>query len=253
MKLKQQIEQLFHQKIVLDKLTHQGCTSTVYEVFGLEQPSILKICQDPRYMDWLTKEAQVLEQLKDKNISVPKLIKVFKQNDEVALLMTKLKGNTLTEALQLCQTDEEKLAYIKSFGKFLHVFHEQRNVFPNPPVNWLDQQLQLAKTYVTQGVCDGNEALWQEINNNRPSQITQTMIHGDCTTDNVMVWNERGRCMYAFIDVAFMTVGDPRYDLALAIRKFNEIERNAFYDGYKRYRLTENEFDYFKNGLYEFF
>lgn len=42
-------------------------------------------------MDWLTKESQVLEQLLGKNVRAPKFIQVFKNQDEVALLMTKLK------------------------------------------------------------------------------------------------------------------------------------------------------------------
>lgn len=104
--------------------------------------------------------------------------------------------------------------------------------------------------YADNGICDGTQALWQEINKCRPSHVPQTMIHGDCTTDNIMVLDEE---VYAFIDVAFMTVGDPRYDVALAIRKFNDLERQTFYEGYKRYRLTQKEAVYFEKGLYEFF
>lgn len=37
MKIKQQIEQLFHQEVFLEKLNYQGCTSIVYDVIGLQQ------------------------------------------------------------------------------------------------------------------------------------------------------------------------------------------------------------------------
>ncbi len=58
-----------------------------------------------------------------------------------------------------------------------------------------------------------------------------------------------------FIDVAGMTVGDPRYDESLAIRNFvnSEEDKRAFYEGYKRYKLSKEEFKYFNEGLYEFF
>lgn len=52
-----------------------------------------------------------------------------------------------------------------------------------------------------------------------------------------------------------MTVGDPRYDEALAIRSFllDKNYKNAFYGGYKHYKITMDEFRYFDEGLYEFF
>ena len=78
------------------------------------------------------------------------------------------------------------------------------------------------------------------------------MIHGDCTTDNVFVMDGE---IKLFIDVAGMTIGDPRYDVSLAIRKFvdNPELLNAFYEGYTRYRVSKDEFQYFDEGLYEFF
>ncbi len=57
-----------------------------------------------------------------------------------------------------------------------------------------------------------------------------------------------------FIDVSGMTVGDPRYDVSLAIRKFKDNEEfiKAFYTGYTRYKVTNEEY-MFNEGLYEFF
>lgn len=78
-----------------------------------------------------------------------------------------------------------------------------------------------------------------------------TIIHGDCNPDNVLVLDGE---VYMFIDVSGMTVGDPRYDETSAIRKFsNEPEFiRAFYEGYTRYKVLNEEIEYFEN-LYDFF
>jgi len=75
------------------------------------------------------------------------------------------------------------------------------------------------------------------------------MIHGDCTTDNVLVVNGKVQIL---IDVSGLTVGDPRYDESLAISNFidNLDYLNAFYEGYKRYKVSREEFEYFDHGLY---
>ncbi|MBQ0140247.1 MAG: hypothetical protein KBT36_13255 [Kurthia sp.] len=50
-----------------------------------------------------------------------------------------------------------------------------------------------------------------------------------------------------------MTVGDSRYDVALAIRNFNSQQQKYFYEGYELHQLTDMEYSYFEQGLYEFF
>ncbi|MGV3465266.1 MAG: aminoglycoside phosphotransferase family protein, partial [Heyndrickxia sp.] len=52
--------------------------------------------------------------------------------------------------------------------------------------------------------------------------------------------------------------GDPRYDLSLAIRPKpnlfeDEIDREIFFEGYGGKILNNKEYDYFVNGLNEFF
>ena len=55
------------------------------------------------------------------------------------------------------------------------------------------------------------------------------------------------------------TIGDPRYDVALAIRPKDGVFQNSedveyFYEGYGGNRITKKEFDYFQSGgLYDFF
>jgi aminoglycoside phosphotransferase len=142
---------------------------------------------------------------------------------------------------------------IRSFGQFLHRFHEKEPLeILKGEGDWLEGQLVKAQHPAENGQCDGSLTLLEHLKTNKPAPVTQTMIHGDCTTDNVMVIEGE---VQLFIDVAVMTVGDPRYDESLAIRKFmNNTEYvTAFYEGYTQYRVTMEEFHYFDEGLYEFF
>jgi aminoglycoside 3'-phosphotransferase-2 len=109
-----------------------------------------------------------------------------------------------------------------------------------------------AKGYVDRGETNDSLELLEKIQSNKPIPVQQTMIHGDCTTDNVLVVHGEVRL---FIDVSGMTVGDPRYDESLAIRSFisNEEYTKSFYEGYKRYTVSREEFEYYDEGLYEFF
>ncbi|WP_342744280.1 phosphotransferase [Alkalihalobacterium alkalicellulosilyticum] len=102
------------------------------------------------------------------------------------------------------------------------------------------------------GQSEGSIQLLEKLKANKPLPVEQAVIHGDCTTDNVLMVNGEA-CL--FIDVAGMTIGDPRYDECLAIRSFvkDEEYKNAFYEGYKRYEVSIEEFKYFDEGLYEFF
>ncbi|MNW19832.1 hypothetical protein D3C71_2199820 [compost metagenome] len=57
-----------------------------------------------------------------------------------------------------------------------------------------------------------------------------------------------------FINVSGMTVGYPRYDETLAIRRFHDepVYIRTFYESYIHYKVPKEEIEYFK-GLYEFF
>ncbi|GGA71684.1 phosphotransferase [Ornithinibacillus halotolerans] len=118
--------------------------------------------------------------------------------------------------------------------------------------NWLELQLIKAEKYLKLGQAEGSAYLLDKLNSNMPAPVMQTNIHGDCTTDNVLVVDGK---VQTFIDVAGMTIGDPRYDESLAISRFLENEEyvEAFYEGYTRYRVTKEEYTYFDEGLYEFF
>ena len=234
------------------KLPEQGCTSEVYKIVTQGNPYIMKSATKKKYRDWLKWEAEVLKTLsfQDK-IPVPRYYGFREEEVANHLLMSFEHGITLTNALNRAGTMSEKQKLAKSFGEFMNRLHELEPIFEKE-TDWLEVQLTRARGYAESGQCDGNLKLLEQLRADKPQHIKQTMIHGDCTTDNVLVIDGEV-CM--FIDVAGMTLGDPRYDEALAIRKFRHFPEliDAFYEGYSRHKVTDEEFRYFEEGLYEFF
>ena len=60
------------------------------------------------------------------------------------------------------------------------------------------------------------------------------------------------------IDWGGGSLGDPRYDVSIAIRaKPNAFEKESdkqlFFEGYGERIITDRDYDYFVKGLYEFF
>lgn len=235
-------------------LAEQGCTSEVRQLITDGDSYLLKSSFKKKYRDWLKSEANVLENLNNqKLIQVPTYFGFIENNDSSHLIMSFENGITLTSALKNAETTSEKKMLIKSFGHFLNQLHSTKIIESfNHKNNWLDKQLFKAKSYMDRGETDGSIELFEELQSNKPIPVHQTMIHGDCTTDNVLVVDGE---VQLFIDVSGMTVGDPRYDESLAIRSFitNEEYIKAFYEGYKRNTISKGEFEYFDEGLYEFF
>ena len=234
------------------KLNEQGCTSEVHKIITENGCFLLKSSFKEKYKEWLKNEASMLKQLHNNNqIPVPKYYG-FIESEGAHLIMSFEEGITLTAAINQATSITEKRSLIMSFGQFLHQFHEKESLlFLNLENDWLEGQLVKAQSYVESGQADGAFELLDQLKSNKPISVQQTMIHGDCTTDNVLVVDGKVKL---FIDVSGMTVGDPRYDETLAIGEFvNKPECiHAFYEGYKRYKITMEEFQYFE-GLYEFF
>ncbi|MBS8263686.1 aminoglycoside phosphotransferase family protein [Mesobacillus boroniphilus] len=236
----------------IEKIPEQGCTSEVSMIVTEDNTYILKSAFKERYREWLKMEAEVLESLSfQSSISVPRFYGFTEDEHASHLLMSFEEGITLTAALRNAVTNQEKRRLIRSFGQFIMQLHEQEHVF-KADSDWLETQLKRARIYAESGQADGSLELLEQLIANKPKRVKQTMIHGDCTTDNVLVIDGEVRM---FIDVAGMTFGDPRYDEALAIRKFrhNPEWLASFYEGYSRHRVTDEEFSYFEEGLYEFF
>lgn len=245
------LQDIVGELIMLDKLPEQGWTSEVSRIVTKSGTYLLKSAFKEKYRDWLRAEAMVLMSLADRSeIPVPTYKGFIEENERSHLIMSFENGITLTAALREAVTLSEKEWLIRSFGQFVQKLHEQDRV-SNREGDWLDSQLIKAQLYAEKGQSEGSLELLEQLKSCIPSDVKQTMIHGDCTTDNVLVIDGE---VQMFIDVAGMTVGDPRYDEALAIRKFRHHPEllAAFYKGYTRYRVTQEEFQYFE-GLYEFF
>lgn len=235
-------------------LDEQGGTSTVRKIVAGQDAFLLKSSFQQKYREWLMREAFVLQKLTEtRRLPVPIYYGMIQEQHASHIIMSFEDGITLTSALRKAKGDTEKKKLVKSFGQFLQRLHETEMV-PGlqPETDWLDLQIKRAGEYVKKGQAEGSAELLKELDRYRPDPVQQTMIHGDCTTGNVLVKDGE---VYLFIDAAGISSGDPRYDESLAISHFvtNEACLNAFYEGYCRYRVSKQEFEYFNDGLYEFF
>jgi aminoglycoside phosphotransferase (APT) family kinase protein len=237
-------------------LKNQGCTSLVNKVTTISGDSyILKSAEKTIYQEWLKDEAATLLALNNQHeIPVPSYYGFTQLNNQSHLLMSYEIGETLAQLLSRSIGEHEKYKLIESFGCLLNKLHRvnTENQILNSPNDWLENQLKKAERYLNFEETEGDKELLEFLKENKPESTQKTYIHGDSTVDNVLVNNGE---VYMFIDVAALTIGDPRYDEALAIRKFlnNKEYLTSFYKGYTRYKINKNEFNYFCNGLYEFF
>ena len=246
-------EQIIGEVKTLDFPSKQGATSEVVIVQASNGDFVCKTATNSLYRTWLAKEADNLKVLsKYSAIQTPEIYQYVETDSESHLLMSLEKGVPLREALKSSRSEAERAALLTSFGQLLKELHEVELVSEMKREQpWLERQLEIAAYNLANYPVDGDEVLLQKLKENLPNPIEQTMIHGDCTIDNVLVTEGQ---VHMFIDVGGMAVGDPRYDVALAIRsiKQNLDDLQAFYRGYGRKPISEEEYIYFE-GLYEFF
>ena len=232
----------------------QGATSEVVFLHTDQGKYVCKRSSLPQYKTWLLEEAKVMKELNtNTSLPIPTFYDYMEDEGNSYLLMSMEEGVPLREALLAVKTNEEQVKLIQSFGEKLKKLHETSL----PPewqhqISWLDIQLKKAAYNLQHYEVDGNPQLLDSLLEHKPRAIPQTLIHGDCTIDNVLVADNS---VETFIDLSGVAYGDPRYDVALAIRSFiyDKSLLNAFYKGYTLLRLSKEEFDYFDGGLYEFF
>jgi len=236
----------------VEKLDEQGGTSTVYQVKTKTGKYLLKTATRARYQEWLAEEAIVLEEWMQREPGfLPEYVGFFK--DRTAphshLLMGWRDGMTLTTALRQA-TSEQRIQLWQAFGTYLFHFHQRATVGMSDV--WLTERLMTAERYVASGWASGTMDLLDRLKETRPQPINVCWIHGDCTTDNLLVATNG---TMSFIDVGAMRPGDRRYDIALAISPIINDRKalNAFYEGYRFEQLPRSEFDYYEQGLYTFF
>ena len=253
--LPKQIEPIIGNVQSLSYPTRQGATSEVVFLHTDHGKYVCKCSSLTNYRIWLLKEAKVMEELNNTNsdLSIPTFLNFWEDDDNSYLLMSREPGIPLREAMLAAKTYEDKVLLIHSFGTKLKTLHEISVPLEwMQQENWLDMQLKKATYNIQNYEVDGNLQLLNSLKENKPRDIPQMLIHGDCTIDNVLVSDNQ---VETFIDLSGVSFGDPRYDVALAIRSFHYDKAllNAFYGGYTLLQISKEEFDYFDGGLYEFF
>lgn len=240
----------------------QGQTSDVGIIHSARGVSVLKRAKGRQFSEWLEREAYVLECLAQTDLKVPQIYDFVQRDDEEDedaieswLLMEHMEGETLLDFLADEDDPVTRYHILFQFGRTLRRIHST----PCPDglvsdVKWLDRMLEQAE-YNLEHFNAGTEELLEELRNNKPEDIEPTLIHGDFTVDNVLV-DEGG--ISGIIDWSGGAYGDPRYDVALAIRPKqvvfeNEDDLEAFFDGYGKKIINDEEYDYFERGLYTFF
>ncbi|WP_419881233.1 phosphotransferase family protein [Peribacillus sp. B-H-3] len=238
----------------------QGYTSDVGLINSDQGFFVLKRTKGKVFCSILKKERFILNILTNKTeLPIPKVKKFLEvENDTVSwILMDFLEGETLRSSALLNEKKKEnRHEIIFNFGRILSQIHS--TPCPDELINehrWLNLMLYKAEKNSKIHEVDGTKELLKSIKENQPKDYNQTLIHGDFTIDNVLVSHG---VITGVIDWGYGAFGDPRFDVSLAIRPKrnafeNEIDKQIFFEGYGGKIITDNDYDYFANGLYEFF
>lgn len=234
----------------------QGMTSEVAFVEG-DTPCVIKRCQEPHYLEWLSREHRVLLALADSSLPMPRVLgyaQVDKNEDgrEAWLIMSRLEGRPLWNEL-LHANSQRRARLLQGVGELLRQLHATPvpiGLRSDSP--WADRMLAEARDNLAWG--DGTVELLADLRYRRPEPVPEVLIHGDLALDNVLLAAEDAMSL---IDWSGGAQGDPRYDLALALHtepeiELGEIELAAFFEGYGGVPMDRSTRRWFEN-LYEFF
>ncbi|WP_079908895.1 phosphotransferase family protein [Paenibacillus sp. 32352] len=238
----------------------QGYTSDVGIIDARHGKAVLKRARGKQYSEWLEREASVLSCLASTGLRVPKVYHFMQAGEQEGiqcwLLMEYLQGETLRSALTYEKDSARRYDIIYAYGRILQKIHST----PCPDELkkseiWLDAMLTQAEYHLKHYQVDGTPALLEKIRYQRPKEMEQTLIHGDFTIDNVLVHEGS---VAGIIDWSGGAYGDPRYDVSLAVRPKPNIfqsshDQRAFFDGYGAKIITDEDYDYFVEGLNSFF
>ncbi|OIK09603.1 aminoglycoside phosphotransferase APH(3') [Bacillus sp. MUM 13] len=237
----------------------QGYTSNVGIIESNRGFYVIKRTKGELFCSGLNREISVMNCLaKETKLPIPKVMQFIQQKDQIQCwaVFEFFEGESLRIALCNEKNNEKRREMIFNFGKILSQIHST----PCPKElmheqTWLDQMLIQGEYNFKNHKVDGTEELLEKIKKNKPNDCKQTLIHGDYTIDNVLVYNGE---ITGVIDWGTGTYGDPRYDVSLAIRPKpnafeNEIDKQIFFEGYGGKIIDSKVYDYFVNGLYEFF
>jgi aminoglycoside phosphotransferase len=235
----------------------QGMTSTVTLLESARGRFALKQADRAPYVDWLMREAAVLQALAATDLPAPRCLAFEAQPGLATLLMTALPGEPLSACLCCGVTDATRRDLLTQFGRLLAHIHATpvpATLCASQP--WLARILEEAQRNLARGYAEPGAPPVTELMATRPLAQPDALIHGDYTLDNVLV--SEGR-ICGVIDWGRGDCGDRRYDLTLATRPQTEenafldaADVEAFYIGYQGERLTEDGRNWFSQ-LYEYF
>jgi aminoglycoside phosphotransferase (APT) family kinase protein len=233
----------------------QGMTSEVAFVDG-DTRCVIKRCRNPIYLEWLSREHQVLRALAGSGLPLPSVLDYAELDTEDRheswLVMSCLDGRSLWKEI-LQSNRRERADLLGRVGELLKRLH----AIPVPSVltvesPWADRKL--AKARQNLAWCDGSAELLADLHGRRPHSVPEVLIHGDLALDNVLITSDG---TVSLIDWSAGDQGDPRCDLALALQtepeiQLSDMELTAFFEGYGKTpidRITRRWFE----DLYEFF
>jgi aminoglycoside phosphotransferase (APT) family kinase protein len=206
-------------------------------------------------VEWLSREHRVLLALADSSFPMPRALgyaQVDNEGPEGWLVMSRLEGRPLWNEM-LHANSWRRVRLLRRVGEMLKQLHAT----PVPiglksESPWADQMLAKARRNLEW--CDGTVELLASLDHSRPEPVPDVLIHGDLALDNVLVAAEDAMSL---IDWSGGAQGDPRYDLALALRTEPEIELReaewaAFFEGYGEMPSDRSMRRWFES-LYEFF
>jgi len=232
----------------------QGMTSEV-AIVGGGHPVVLKRCHNALYLSWLSREQQVLKLLEHSGLPMPRLVDYAETGDdsrrEMWLVMSRLQGRDLRSELQAANPRRrvELYRHVGLLLRRLHATPVPSGFATDAP--WIDRQLTQAAQNLSW--CDGTPELLADLRRRRPPPVSEVLIHGDLALDNVLIDADG---TMSLIDWSGGDVGDPRFDISLALRtettNVSQDQIAAFFNGYGDVPLDERTQQWFEH-LYEFF
>jgi aminoglycoside phosphotransferase (APT) family kinase protein len=236
----------------------EGCTSDVALIRAGNRQLILKRSRHKVFQQWLRREFEVLTALATTDLPVPRPYQFIADNvkGESWLLMDFKPGRQIEDVLlEADKSSREHLLEI--IGKVLRLLHQS----PVPPqlkwqssTDWLNQMLSEAEFNMRNYLVDGDAALLARLQRDRPTPVEARLIHGDFNLENVLLADDG---TISVIDWSGGAVGDPRYDIALALNggtgvDLSQSDCHAFFRGYGTEPTSADELQYFYH-IYEFF
>lgn len=233
----------------------QGDTSAVAVVSATNGTYVVKCSQGERFGRWIKREYDALKALYAAPFPTPQahmyVQREWDEEFEAWLVMSYFSGDPVIVAAEKATNEAERLRILRAFGHVLSVIHR----CPVPPGLYSNCNLVGAEYNAERYATEGDAALLARLKQHQPPPVPPVLIHGDFTIDNVLIGNGEVTCV---IDWAGGGLGDPRYDLALAIRPRKTglfhppQDRQAFFEGYGLADLSEDEYEFFGD-LYAFF